>query len=493
MTAAMTETQAIDPLLFMSASLFIIGLGLICLRAYPWLMRIVFLLGKRNWKPATYTSLLKVVRTTGEEQFVMIFLIFTLAVGIFSARSARTLNANNDDRIQYLAGADLVFAEEWEDNAPVEEGYNISMTSPPRVPDEIVYVEPNIERFTGFDETESIAKVIDRWVSIRGETQSVTTLLNSVGKVRLMGIDTITFADTMWFRDDLLPAHINFFLNSLAVHHNGVLLSSNFKEKFNLSIGNVIQIYDSDLNSTKLIICGFVDYWPGYTPLVKVDRGIGYELVENYLLVANINYLNMMWGRRPYDIWMKTNTESNSFIYEFAYNFSEIRNNEVLVFSKFNDVHANLIDIRNDTIVQGTNGVLTVGFVVTLVLCFSGFLMYWILSIHARVLQFGIFRAMGMTMRNVLRLLLNEQVFITLTGIGIGAFVGEIASWFFVPLLQISYSASEQVIPLMITTEARDYVNLFTAMGFMVVICLGILGVIISKIKIAQALKLGED
>jgi putative ABC transport system permease protein len=134
-----------------------------------------------------------------------------------------------------------------------------------------------------------------------------------------------------------------------------------------------------------------------------------------------------------------------------------------------------------------------VGFIVTLLVCFTGFLIYWILSIKNRVLQFGIFRAMGMSMRDILALLVNEQLFITLTSVFIGALVGEIASRLFVPLIQISYSASEQVIPLLVVTEARDYMNLYVTIGLMIAVCLIVLGVIISKIKIAQALKLGED
>ena len=61
------------------------------------------------------------------------------------------------------------------------------------------------------------------------------------------------------------------------------------------------------------------------------------------------------------------------------------------------------------------------------------------------------------------------------------------------PLIQISYTAADQVIPLMIVTEARDYANLYAVVGIMITLCLVILAGYISRIKIAQALKLGED
>jgi len=75
----------------------------------------------------------------------------------------------------------------------------------------------------------------------------------------------------------------------------------------------------------------------------------------------------------------------------------------------------------------------------------------------------------------------------------IGALVGEIASRLYVPIIQITYSASEQSIPLIVITRQDDYVRLFTIVGSMVLLCIAILSVLISKIKIAQALKLGED
>ena len=96
-------------------------------------------------------------------------------------------------------------------------------------------------------------------------------------------------------------------------------------------------------------------------------------------------------------------------------------------------------------------------------------------------------------MRNILRLLVNEQLLITLSGIIIGIIIGETVSFLFVPLLQISYSAADQMIPLLITFNASDYISLFVSIGATILVCLGILGFIISKIKIAQALKLGED
>lgn len=476
-----SDVQSIDPLLFLSSSLFIIGLGLLMLRLFPYLIKLIFLLGKSLWSPSLYASFLKVMRSTGEEQFIMIFLVVTVAIGIFDAKAARTINLNVDDKIRYQTGADLSFKEVWADNSQTSAGSSMGPPTDTGIGStDIVYREPDFTRFTHFDEVDSIAKVL----------QDKVTVYLSEGRLdntKIMAIQSNVFGETIWNRDDLFPIHINNYLNVLAKEPKAALLSRNFKDKYGYKIGDIINFRDTRSNYANCVVYGFVDYWPGYS---QIERAKGTDGVisekENWLIVANLNYIQSQWGVTPYEIWMKTNTPSNNFIYRYAE-----ENN--LRFASFKDAKADIVRGKNDPLLQGTNGVLTVGFIITLLVCTTGFLIYWILSIKSRVLQFGIFRAMGMSMRDVGALLVNEQIFITGIAIAIGVLVGSLSSSLFVPVIQLAYTASEQVIPLKIITQTEDYVRLFAVIGLMVGVCMVILGTIISKIKIAQALKLGED
>ena len=474
---AAMETENVDPILLLSSSLFIIGMGLVCLRLFPLLVRLVFTIGKRRMPPSPYVSLMKIIRSAGEEQFVMIFLVITLAVGIFSARAARTINRNVSDEIMHRAGTDLIIAESWGNNLPPETMMGAQLP----LDFKLVWYEPDFERFTGIEEVDGIARVLEKRVTLR---RSVSVVNN----VQMMGIDTKDFGETMWYRDDLLPIHVNYFLNTLAMQGNGVLLSRNFRTDFGYSVGQTVRFKsDDDDNNVEAVICGFVDHWPGYEPIFVTSTAGGSRIqADAYLVVANLQYVQTVWGIQPYNIWFKSNTPTNSYMYDFVSD-----NNLKLI--RFDDTKAAVVDSKSDPILQGTNGVLTVGFIVSLVVCFTGFLIYWILSIKSRVLQFGIFRAMGMSMRSILNILINEQIYTTLTSVAIGTIVGEVSSRLFIPLIQLSYNASEQIIPLLNYAETRDYVNLFTVIGIMIVICIIVLGVIISKLKIAQALKLGED
>ena len=234
------------------------------------------------------------------------------------------------------------------------------------------------------------------------------------------------------------------------------------------------------------VIYGFVDYFPGFAPFsyVRGSDGMMHE-TENYLVVANLSQIQSSWGVLPYQIWIK-NRDDSGYLYEFI-------EEQGMRLNSLKDSSAMLVEIKNDPVLQGTNGILTVGFIVVLLLCSVGFLIYWILSIKSRSLQFGIFRAMGMSMREVLSMLVNEQVFISGSAIAVGALVGNLASRLYMPLIQLAYAASDNALPLEVVNLPADNVRLFAVIGAMMLLCMVVLGAMISRLKIAQALKLGED
>jgi putative ABC transport system permease protein len=113
--------------------------------------------------------------------------------------------------------------------------------------------------------------------------------------------------------------------------------------------------------------------------------------------------------------------------------------------------------------------------------------------VKSRELLFGVLRAMGLGKGSVAWLLTIEQLFASLLPILAGAGVGMAASVLFVPLIQIAYSASDQVLPMELVLDKADIAELFVMIGIMLLICFAILARQVLKSGIAQALKLGED
>ena len=183
---------------------------------------------------------------------------------------------------------------------------------------------------------------------------------------------------------------------------------------------------------------------------------------------------------------MKVQGDSTQFVYDYIEQTGK-------TLRSFRDAQAERIERKNDPVYQGTNGILTVGFIVALLLCTVGFLLYWVLSIRQRALQMGIFRAMGMSMREIVTMLVNEQIFVSLLSVAAGAGIGAAAAALFVPLIQIAYAAEQQMVPLRLVLEAGDCARLFGVVGAVMGICLYVLGALVARLKIARALKLGED
>ena len=460
-----------DPLLFLCSSLFIIGAGLVAIRLIPLFVSAVFRVFRRLWSPALYASFLKVLRQRVNQDFIMIFLVMTIALGVFNAQTARTINDSAEENTRYVTGADVVLREKWESNAD-QVAENPSL--------DLIYYEPDYGVYQTMEGAASVCKVFT------DANVSCSVPGGTLKKTLLMAIDTDAFGRTAWFDESLLPHHINEYLNAMAQNARAVLVSANFRDEYGLKLGDVINYWNTDSESTRGIIYGFVDYWPGYAPFTHEKSADGvYRETENHLIVANLSQVQDVMGVRPYSVWVRAKDGA-----QFLYDYAETSGTRYAVFE---DVDAKIVEMKNDPMIKSLNGVLTVGFIVALALCFIGFLMYWILSIRQRTLQFGIYRAMGMRMREILTMLLNEQLCISVLSIAVGAAVGHLAAKLYMPLIQIAYASSDSYLPLRTSVDVSDTLRLLVIVAVMLIACMAILFTIIRRMKIAQALKLGED
>lgn len=472
---SMLEGDSIDPFLFICSSLFIISASLVGLRLQPMLIKLVYYIGRKFWKPAFFASFLQIIRTRKKQGFMMVFLMFTVSLGIFNATVARTILSNSEKGIKYSTGTDLVLEQPWEDNSLALQYY----------PDlELTYTEPDFGVYENMKGVESAAKVYrnDEIVTSYNRKQSEGEV-----KTTLMAIDTKSFGETVSkFQTGLLPVHLNRYLNALGKRNDAVLLSANYHKNYGMRLGDRITYTNDEGVEAEGVVYGFVDYFPGY---VEETHALNEEetlvTTENYLIVANLAQIQQVYGMRPYQVWLKTEG-SSQFIYDYA------KENNI-TYTTFEDVSAKMVEVKNDALFQGTNGILTMSFIVILILCCTGFLIYWILSIRQRELLFGVFRAMGMTKKEVIQMLVNEQIFSSGVSILIGTVIGLLASKMFVPLVQIFYASTDQAIPLEVVNKAVDMIRLFSIIGIVIIVCMIVLGKLISKINISQALKLGED
>ena len=100
---------------------------------------------------------------------------------------------------------------------------------------------------------------------------------------------------------------------------------------------------------------------------------------------------------------------------------------------------------------------------------------------------------MGVSKSEIIRMLFNKQLFSGGIAIALGVLIGIVASHLYVPMIQLAYTAADQVIPMELMTKSSDLMRLLIIVGIVFAICMMVLASIINHLKIAQALKLGED
>ncbi len=474
-TAINSTGLPISPLLYLSMTLLVISIGLIYLRIYPYILTLILKIGKNKWSPTTYTSLITVSRNKSKDGFLIIFLILTLSIGIFNMKSASTINTMAENRVKYLNGADMVITPWWiqsdilNDYGKVIVPEATSDVINPNIP----YKEPAFKPYTEIEGVDSITKVL------KNDTGMVS-FKEDISKVKSQVIAVIPdeFGKTAWFDHKLLPYHWYYYLNLIADQPKGILISENIKKDLNLELGSEVDIRFGETLHMQCYVLGIVDYWPSFD--INKENTPG-------LIVMNYNYVRDLNVTLPYDIWIKKkdNVSDNEL-------FQDIIKKD-LGYHQINTIQQGIYDLKNDPILQGTNGTLNLCFLSSIIVTCMGFLIYWTMSIKNRTLQFGILRAMGLSMKEIIIILAKEQLLISGVSIFIGILIGSLISNLYIPMLNLASNPSEKLLPFRTISYVLDYIKLGLFMFIIVFIVMILLSRIIKKIKIDQALKLGED
>ena len=472
-TGASADQMTIDPLLFFISTLFILGISILFLRIYPWLVKLVFMMLEKTLSPVAYFSLVNVAEGNRNLQAIMLFLILSISFGLMSANQARTINQNALDKLSYEYGAEVVI-EPYNNllhlgSVPVQSGEGAIEVAETLA----VFEEPPYPKYEALEGGEALTKVY----------QIEDVKMNKAGErfsdVHLMGIRTNEFGEIAWFRQDLLPYHLNEYLNLLAGAPKAVLLSSNYKDS-GLEVGDEVTFQVAYQGSLKCRVYGFVDYFPGFNPYDENGRA-------RYLAVVNDFYMDSQLPLRPYEIWMnKKDGVTDTKIYEQIV-AAELEL-EAITF-----LEQATIKMKNDPLLLGMNGSLTMCFMVEMIISAVGFIIFWLLSMQERRLKFGIFRAIGMPLSSVNAIMMMEQLLVSGMAILMGFVLGSVSSELFVPLLEVLGGARDQVPPFVVVSDSRDYLKVLLATGVTLLIALVLLIYQVMKTNVNQIIKLGED
>lgn len=296
----------------------------------------------------------------------------------------------------------------------------------------------------------------------------------SGGQGLLVGIDNVDFAQVAWFRNDLFPAHPYKYLDLLGKYEGAVLISSKFADKFKLKTGDLVSMGVQG-QAIEFVVFGIIPYWPAQYP------------DQMPFFVANLDYIYDQVPLIPYEVWLKMEPDAK------VAPLMEKLAAEGIELSSVRDVRTELVSQGKHPSRGGVFGILSLGFLVSVIISLIGYVLYWFFNLSGRVVQFGVLRAMGLSRAQLSGMLLLEQVFTAGLSILLGIGIGQVSSRLFLPFLQTTDNVSAQVPPFRIVFEQQDMLQLYGVTVVMLVIGATMLLWQIRRLRVHQAVKMGEE
>jgi putative ABC transport system permease protein len=209
--------------------------------------------------------------------------------------------------------------------------------------------------------------------------------------------------------------------------------------------------------------------------------------VDGPFFVANLDYLyERLGGTYPYDVWLTTEPNSDN-----AAIIAGVRQLGLSVVTT-QDARDSIINEQNRPERQGLFGVLSVGFLAAAALTVLGFLVYAVVSFQRRFIELGMLRAIGLSVGQMSAYLAGEQALLILTGITLGTALGFLASVIFIPYFQIGGDKTALVPPFVVQIAWEQLGTIYVIFGLMFVIAVIVLFVLLLRMKIFEAVKMGE-
>ncbi|SEN13913.1 ABC transporter permease [Paenibacillus sp. OV219] len=495
-----TDQLNVQPFLFFVPALAIFAMGLFFLRVFPWLLKLFNWIGRKVLPVPLFLTLTQLSRSSRAYYPLMILLILTLGLGVYNASAARTIDLNSTERTLYKYGTDVVMQTVWEGSAEVQNtggsgsqgggnggsggqggggngggsggsgggsGGSGSGGGSTPVPTKIVYSEPPFEVFRTLTGVEAAARVLQTKANILVADKSI-------GQGTLVGIDNVDFAKVGWFRNDLYPSHPYSYLKNLGLYEHAAIVPSKVAEKYQLKLGSPISVGLPD-GVIDFVVVGIVPYWPSQYP------------DQSPFLIANLDYIYDQVPMIPYDVWlkMKPGALTGPIMKELESKGIELANVQ--------DVRIELAAESKHPTRGGVFGILSLGFLVSIIVSLVGYLLFWFFNLSGRIVQFGVLRAMGLSRKQLTGMLLLEQLFTAGLSIGLGILIGKITSLLFLPFLQTTDNVANSVPPFRVVFEAKDTTQLYIVVGCMMLMGALLMLVHIRRLRVHQAVKMGEE
>ncbi len=469
-----------NPLLIMVPALAIFSLSLIFIGILPLFMRGITWVAAQTRSVGIMMAARHLARTPTTYTLPLVLLILTLSLSAFTATLAGTLDNHLRDQIYYRVGSDVTFLDLGDSPEDPSSGPAGMAAAQPASDAGLGYENPNPPGWFFLPVTDylQIPGVRDSTRVGRYTATAIFGNRNVSGEV--MGIDRYNLPNIAFWRPDFAEQSLGGLMNLLAAQPDGLLVPADFWKEQVLTYG--------DLVTLRII---------NYQKATEVDfHAVGtFELFPTYypggqpLFIANLDYIfQSVGGEYPYNVWLETGDELVD-TQRMSYNSVAMLGARTI---NWKEPLSQILREQTRPERQGLFGVLSVGFGAAALLTVLGFLLYALLSYQRRFVELGVLRAIGLSAGQMTSFLAAELAFLIFTGALIGTGLGVWISDQFIPYLQVGASAEAQIPPYVVYVAWPAILRVYALFGLLFIVALIALVILLRRMKIFQAIKMGE-
>mgnify|MGYP000843553665 FL=1 len=466
-----------NPLVLVTPFAFMLAAVLIFLRLVPLLFKVSSI--GTGWLPSLVPFLAsrRLERASGRYSGVLMLLVLSIGLSLFTASMAWTLDRNLRERTYFEVGADVSVSERG-----VVLGTEAGLQASGGLGGETTTESESVDSLLVAGALVPVAEALD----VAGIREAARLYRGSVSvrtgsaarKGTIVGVERLQLPNVAFFRSDFGPQPLGALMNALAVRSDGVLVDPSFLAESGLAVGDTVslQLDVSQGRSMNFRIVGTVAMFP------TVYR-------EDYpLFVANLNYVTEQLGwPLTGHIWLSVASDAD------AETIAEGLTAEGFDIREVYDARAMISGEQSQLVRVGLFGFLSAGFVATSLLSMLSLLIYSLTSFKERYIQYGILSALGLTKGQIASEFLSEQMGILGLGIAAGTGLGAWACALFLPFFQVSTGDAAPMPPMIVEIALRDIWKTYAVIGVSLVVLILGTARLLRSLRMFEAIKLGSQ
>ncbi len=463
---------SVDWVASLSPTLLLLGAAGLGLLLLPLLLSLLDRLARRIPSISVSLAARQMARRPMPYSRLALLLTLTLALGVFASLFSGTLLNSAEDRAAYQSGSDLRL---------VEGSLGASDLARRAAP-----LADHLALLPG---------VTDGMNVLRVENDTYPSGILKNANVTLLGVDSTRFARVAYWRSDFADESVSALMDALQgpATLNGALpalVDDRLLLDTGAQIGSPLTIQLDFTTKASFVIVGTFHYFP------TLDTS-QYAIVSDLTpLLQMLNQENPQDQVAPNEVWLKLAPNAPEYtadqVANRLVNNPQHRQVIVTVQQAFDRV-ALLNSFRNDPLHFSLAGALLLDFIVAALLSVVGFVVLFALIAQRRAFEFGVLRAMGLSLRQLGRSLSWEQVILLCVALAAGVALGSGLASLTLPALATDDMGKALLPPFAVHLDGQSLLQLglFLLACALAVVAASI--IIFRRLRVQEVLRLGEE